>query len=300
MSGVINDSIGTALTDYPGATADILNGDDADQDTFSPPLVNLAQKARWNNEEILTRGSRRLRFAASVAAAKALTDLRTNDTVRIDHLGVYVFNSSDGGESDLAPVRYTVTSGGILRAVAFGHQARNTANGSVGLDAAARVPSAQLRGHVVAVYDMRGYSATGGATVGTGSAIPVDVTASAPGSELTIPNLEAGDIIMVCGVLAVGILTANQYAIYHYMLHKTDNTLLGQLATVAYLANGSPPAAGPGLGMCGSRVVEAFMLTTPTATSLKVRVHQQATTGVQTAITTLSSAGGIYHIRKPT
>lgn len=300
MSGTIAE--GTGAT-WDASVADIKNGDDANEATFSPPITVLTRRTKFIFEELFTRGIRKFASYATVAAAKGATTgtVTTGDIVRIAGLGFFSYNSDTAGETELAPLRYIVTgsAGGIWRNVAAGFQSFAIANGLATLDATAKVPSAQLRGHVVASYTVPLPAAT---LTGTGAFVENAAL------DLTIPNLAVGDLIVASGgVLLGGSSTASSHFDFQLRLKKTDGSNVldnaqtpGSQNTLAWGAVSTPASGSTILGMAlaGGHVVRSIDLLTPTATSLVVRPAYQ---GPNASSYSFFQPGvvGLLHIRNP-
>lgn len=294
MSGTINDAV---VTTWPASIADILNGDDANQATFSPPITDLAKRTRFDHDELFTRGVRRMKSFASSAAAKAVNtgDVTTGDIARIAGQGIYFYNSDTAGDPELSPQQLLVTgtAGGIWRNIAIGYQSKNIANGIAGLDASAKVAAAQLRGQVIASY---GHPSSSSATAGlTGTGARVDVTGTF--LDITITGVQANDLIVALPSVVIGLAAANGYVNLFYTIKKTDNTLVYDFAS-GLVTSVSGLSGSISVPMAGIYRVDPNDLLTPTSTSLKIGVAQRATTG-----TTISFSGqsnfGILHIRNP-
>lgn len=299
MSGTIAEGAGAT---YPASVADIKNGDDANEATFSPPITVLTQRTKFFTEELFTRGVRRIKDFSTSALAKAVVagQVTTGDVARIAGLGLFFYNSDTGGDVELSPVQFIVTgtAGGIWRNIAMGYQSRAVANGLATLDAGAKVPSAQLRGHVVASY----VAPAAASVTGTGSFVEV------PALDLTIPNLVVGDIILVVGGLLLGgSATVSSHYEAQFRLKKTDGTnVLDNTATpgssnILAWSGVRAPASGStilGMPMTGGHVVRSIDLATPTSTSLVVRAAYQGNTGASFGFLQPGIVG-ILHLRNP-
>jgi hypothetical protein len=145
MPKTLTDNIGS----FPSQTCPVV-GDARTAGSIETALQNAADRARFARDRIIAvdpdnGGVRKLRYAASLTALRAITDLTENAVIIVDGVGLYIYDASSAATA-LDPFVVTPTSvgGGAGRWLWEAYLSVDVANGLAKLDANARLAVAKM------------------------------------------------------------------------------------------------------------------------------------------------------------
>lgn len=278
----------TELDEFTASYPSIANGEAGNGTVFTAPHQVAANRTKFL-KGLLDNGIRKIREVADAATLKALTGLANGQLAQLARTGIYTYASDTDGDGELAPRRYTVTAGGILRAVAFGIDSLNVANGVAGLDASAKVPSSQLRGHIVAAYVLPDLI---GGDAGTGTFKEVTT------SFVNIPNVAVGDMLVVEGNLQINLPASGNYLSIKYRLRDTADATISTTQGWAATAPTNLPSSLYAVGIfpvSGVYVVQNADVVA--GTTLKVTLGHDASVGQTVVAANTLSRTKVMHVR---
>lgn len=286
------------VDEFTASYPSLANGEAGSGPIMTAPHQVAANRTRWLRN-ILVSGVRRIRQTADAATLKALTGLTNGDIAQLNKTGLYTYASDTGGDGELAPRRYTVTGGGILRAAALGVDAIDVPNGIAGLDGFGRLSNTINRGNLIASYNLP-------LATGTGTGAYAEMTTGSVPS-VTITNLQVGDILVVAANAWVTFngTSGQGLGLRGRFRNPTNNAFVN--ASVFGASMMSVPADGPvspfEIPFAGSIQITTFMLDgsdgNPVVTSLKFSLFQCCAVGKNVEVATEQSrfSSGIMHYR---
>lgn len=225
---------------FPTQTAPAA-GESRTAGSVQTPLQNAADRTQYVKDRLdyidpTGTGARRLRYAATFTALRAITDLTDDGVIIVDGQGFYIYDAASA-VAELEPfvIKPTSVGGGNGRWISSIYLALDVANGIPKLDSNARVPTARLAassggskilGSSVANGVVDVYAASGAGPYTTTSTSYVDVGAVAATFTLAV-----GDRVFINGqayVYQADATPAIHYTRVAVVLPDTSTALVAQ------------------------------------------------------------------------